>query len=182
MTAKSMMLLGCVLLVLLLPACVSIDSRIESEIINKDATQNMAGNFANKASYWSKKFPARDNLAEMLGVPAEHADRVQVSLDKNGVLTMRWFTENVETASRVFAPNQLTVSKDGAIELVTKSSVETVGNSTSYWTWNSRLFININGDLVMIKSFREAGVGLMVIIPFAGGSYSKQLSVFPRMK
>lgn len=163
-----------------LAACVSVDPRIAGESIDRDATRNLTGDFSNRASYWSGTFPARDNLADLFGVPAQHADTVRITREPTGALILRWLSDDKELASRVFPQEETGLAADGAIEIRTKGSWENVGNFRQHEQWTRRLFINQRGDLAVTVSYREAGAGFLVIVPIALASYTEQLAVFPR--
>jgi hypothetical protein len=165
---------------LALPSCVSIDSRASSEPIDKSATGSMSGEFSNHASYRSTgEFLARDNLADLLNVPARNAERVRIALDRTGTLSMTWLVGTEEKASRSYSRELgLIFAADGSIELPSKGSFVSGEGAAGYQSLNVRLFVNASGDLATIQS--GGGGGLLGPIPM--GIYAKHLAIFPRQR
>jgi hypothetical protein len=169
-----------VLVFLLFFGCVSVDSRVWDESVDREATVALAGKFSNRASYRSTgEFIARDNLAELLDVPARGADAVFVSLEK-GDLTMTFVKADKSAASRVYRPQDgLLIDSEGRIQLPTKSSGAVGDGVIGYQSMTVTLFINKQGDLVTIQSGAGGGT-IGIIIPI--GIYAKHMAIFPRQK
>lgn len=165
-------------ILLILPACVSVDSRVWSEAIDGDATRRISGDFANRASYRSTgEFVARDNLAWLFGVAAQDADRVRVSGDPGVALTFTWYVGDEAKATRVFTRESgLAVADDGAIDLPGKGQWSGGDGAYGYQSLDVRIFINTHGDLATVQS--SGGGGFIGPLPI--GVYARHLAFFPR--
>ena len=159
-------------------ACVSIDNRVSTEPIDRAATQRISGDFSNRASYRSTgEFLARDNLADLLGVPAKTADRVRISGDPNEALTITWYLRDEEKASRLFSKEfGLAIAADGLIDLQSEGKWGSGEGAFGYETHSVRIFINSNGDLATV----QLGGGGGLFGPFPVGVYARHLAIFPR--
>jgi len=177
-TSTRLITIGAIAVVL--ASCVSIDSRVSSEPIDKSATRSISGEFSNHASYRSTgEFLARDNLADLLNVPARNADLVRIALDSSGTLNMTWFVGAEEKASRSYSRELgLVFEADGSIELPSKGAFVSGEGAAGYQSLSVRLFINVNGDLATIQT--GGGGGLFGPIPI--GIYAKHLAIFPRKR
>lgn len=165
---------------LFVAGCVSVDSRVWKEAIDKEATLKISGEFSNSASYFSTgEFLARNNLADLLNVPAKNAGRVRISFEPNGSLKMTWFSGDKEIASRTYEREfGLAIAPDGAIDLPSKGHWASGEGAVGYQTLSVRLFVNGSGDLATIQS--GGGAGLLGPIPL--GIYAKHLAVFSRAR
>jgi hypothetical protein len=168
-------------LLIVLAGCVSVDSRVWDESVDREATVTVSTKFSNHASYRSTgEFLAIDNLAELLNVPALDAETVLVSLQKEGGLTLTFFKGATATASKTYRTQDgLSVASDGKIELPKNSSFVGGGGAIGYQSKTVTLFVNKQGDLVTIQSGGGAGT-VGIIIPI--GIYAKHLAIFPQQK
>lgn len=160
--------------------CISVDSRVWDESVDREATAALSGKFSNRASYRSTgEFIAVDNLAELLNGPARGVDAVFASLEK-GELTLTFLTADKSAGARVYRPQDgLLIDSEGRIQLPTKSSSAVGGGVIGYQSKAVTLFINKQGDLVTIQSGGGGGtIGLIIPI----GIYAKHLAIFPRQK
>lgn len=166
------------ILSLVISACVSIDRRVAREPIDRVATAHLSGNFLNTASYRSTgEFLAIDNLAELLNVPATHAEYVRIAGDPSESITLTWYSEGKEWVSREYSKEfGLKIAGDGLVDLPTKGRWSSGGGVVGYESRSVRLFINANGDLATVQT----GGGGGVFGPFPIGMYARHLAIFSK--
>jgi len=166
------------LLATFVAGCVSIDSRIDAQSIDREATAIIAAQFSNRASYWSydKNIVIKNSLAQLLNIWAPGADTVFVSL-RQGDLTFNFLNDEKSIASKTFTKQALSVASDGSIELSPERAFGGDAGVIGYQTSSMRLFVNGEGNLVVIHSGGGAGT-LAIVVPIGG--YAKHMAVFPR--
>ena len=163
---------------LLLAGCVSVDPRASSEVVDREKTRAISGEFANAASYSSRgELVAVNNLATLFQVPSYDADRVRIVRDDAG-LRLTWFQANREWETITFPSETLRLASDGSIELPAKDSRSAGGGGGYARRSDVRLFVNAAGDLATIQS--SSAVGIIGILP--AGVIAHHIAIFPRVR
>lgn len=107
-------------LVFLLSGCISIDTRATAEKVDAKATSTLKGVFHNKSDYQTqKRFDnSRKTLADALGLySAENASDVEIGLEENKLLRIRFLLDAKELASKTYSVGaDFKFSNDGKIE------------------------------------------------------------------
>lgn len=175
--AIAIVLMGCSSA--LLPGCVSVDPRASTEVVDRERTRSLAGEFENVASYRSQEtFIAAGNLARLFHVPAREADRVRIDWNAQGGLRFTWFQGTSQWDTVEFARDSIRTAADGSIELPERS--ERGGTEGAYAATRTslRIFITPRGELAVIET--HAGAGVVGIVPV--GVYTKHLALFPPVR
>jgi len=161
--------------------CVSIDSRIDNEAVDRVASLHMSGTFSNRSNRRSTDGDVT-SLARLLfgiesGGPAD-AEAVSISLDQDR-LSVDFIKQNAKTYSKIYKRQDLSISEDGKIELPTDRAFGGDAALIGYRTRTVTLFVNREGDLVAVHSGGGAGT-LAIVLPIV--VYGKHMAIFPRQR
>ena len=161
-----------------LTACVSVDQRASTEVVDRERARTLSGEFTNGASYRTRgEFIAVGNLAELFHVPASGADRVRITRDAADTLRLTWFQGPREWETITFARDKLHFPEDGSIEIPAETRSSFKEGAGGYTTTTLRLFVTTKGDLATIQT--NSSVGVIGIVPV--GLHAKHLALFARL-
>lgn len=154
-----------------LTACVSIDSRSWSEIVDSEASKSISGKFKNSAKYISTgQFVAVGNIAELLGGWSKDSEYASIKMMADGLVVR--FSNSTESIK--YKTDKIVIEEDGKIQLPSTGECGVSDGLIGCDKHKIKLFININGDLVSIQS----GGGSGLFGPFPIGVYARQIAIF----
>ena len=160
-----------------LSACVSVDSRAFKEVPAPGSNGNLRGAYWNVAFYRSKgELLGHETIAEAMHIPAAKADTAYIWRVSQELLVVRFTKDGVVVAERKYKFNEgFKVDNSGRIEI--GNPTECGGHDSPGFGcgWGTvTIFENAAGELAAVQS--GGGAGLLGVIPFA--IYAKHLSLF----
>lgn len=165
------------ILAFLFSGCVSIDKRGDEETIDRDATANFSGIFANQANYKSNADgPVIDNLANLLMIPASQSASAQVSFNSSTGLKIDF--ADAKQSRTIPLGDELKLNKNGVLELSSNNHCTAEKGVLGCDRKQIALFINTKGELVTIHT--DTVGGMFLIMPYA--HYKKNVAIFPPIK
>ncbi len=167
------------LLMTVISACVSIDSRVFKEAPESGATGDLRAAYWNKATYRSSgELIGKATIAEAMNIPAANADTAYLWRASPDLLIARFTKYGVIVAERTYKLND-GFRVDNAGRIAISNPTECGGHDSPGFGcgWGTvTIFENISGELAVVQS--GGGAGVLGIFPIA--IYAKHLSLFDR--
>jgi len=171
-------------IVLLQTACISIDKRISTEQVDPKKTQVLDGHFSIHPTYYSnhdndEKNP--DGLSFFYQFfnrvkDTKDVNSIEITLTKKELLRIKFLSgKNAIGGGTYTASEGLEIDNKGQI-MITKNRFVPAPIAASFR--KVRLYLNLEGDLVVEQTLTSGG--LFLILPIA--IHKKEMWIFPRIR